>query len=213
MNVVKCENTIDELFDRKTDPSEPLLCQLGDVEIGSDDSRSTLKPSFIDYVSACFSCAALSMSAFISDQNMRIEKTALDVDERYQESFKKWRNRNFRENSDDHPQFNFVLSPQQHRILLDESNTHLILTGQPGTGKILLLLAKCEQMASRKDVDRIFYFYNEKRLLFRKHLNSLVESNCSQELKSKLDVKGLEIFKDISRELGRSIRVIIFRIH
>ncbi|XP_075253758.1 uncharacterized protein LOC142345554 isoform X2 [Convolutriloba macropyga] len=133
LNVVKCDKPIDELFDRKTDPSESVLCKFDDVEIDSDDSRWTLKHSFIDYVSACLACAALSMSAFISDQNMRIEKTALDVNERYQKSFKKWRNKNFGENSDDHPQFNFVLSPQQHRILLDQNITHLILTGQPGT--------------------------------------------------------------------------------
>ncbi|XP_075253760.1 uncharacterized protein LOC142345554 isoform X4 [Convolutriloba macropyga] len=203
LNVVKCDKPIDELFDRKTDPSESVLCKFDDVEIDSDDSRWTLKHSFIDYVSACLACAALSMSAFISDQNMRIEKTALDVNERYQKSFKKWRNKNFGENSDDHPQFNFVLSPQQHRILLDQNITHLILTGQPGTGKTLLLLAKCEQLASRKDIDTIFYFYDEDRRLFRKHLDSLVESNCSQELKSKLIVEGIADFKHISSKINK----------
>ncbi|XP_075261255.1 uncharacterized protein LOC142352974 isoform X3 [Convolutriloba macropyga] len=208
LNVVKCDNTIDELFDKKTDSSESVLCKFDDVEIDPEDSRSTLTHSFIDYVSACLASAALSMSAFISDQNMGIEKTALDVDQRYQESFKVWRNKKFGGKYEDHPQFNFVLSPQQHRILLDESITHLILTGQPGTGKTLLLLAKCEQLASRKDIDRIFYFYDEDRRLFRKHLDSLVESNCSQELKSKLEVKGVEDFKYfnyILRELENSI--------
>ena len=216
LNVVKCDKPIDDLFDRKTDPSESVLCKFYDVEIGSEDSLATLKHTFIDYVSACLASAALSMSAFISDQNMRIEKAALDVDERYQKSFKVWRNKNFGENFDDHPQFNFVLSPQQHRILLDQSISHLILTGQPGTGKTLLLLAKCEQLASRKDFDRIFYFYDKNRRLFRKHLDSLVERSCSQELKSKLIIEGVAEFQSISKkikELEKRKRVIIFNAH
>ena len=214
--VVNCDSTIDELFDKQNDSTESVLCQFDDVEIGLEDSRSTLKHTFIHYLSACFACAALSMSAFISDQNMRIEKTALDVDERYKESLKMWRIEHLGGDSDDHPQFNFVLSPQQHRILLDQNNTHLILTGQPGTGKTLLLLAKCEQLASLKDIHRVFYFYDEDKSLFRKHLDSLVESNCSQELKSKLIVDGVADFKSISRkmqELQKWTRVIIFSDH
>ena len=196
-NVVNCNNTIDKLFDQRTDPSESVPCKSDDVEVGLADSRSTPKPSFIDYVSACFASASLSMPAIMRDQIMEIEKTAKDIDERYQESFKKWRNKNLDGNSDDHPQFNFVLSPQQHRILLDQSNTHLILTGQPGSGKTLLLLAKCEQMARREDVKTIFYLYEKNRNLFRKHLDSLVESNCSKDLKHKLKIEAVNKYQSL----------------
>ena len=208
--VVKCDSTVDELFDKQTDPSGSVLSKSDDVEVSPGDSHSTPKHSFNDYVSACFASATLSMSAFI-------EKTALDVDERYQESFEVWRNKKFEGKSGGHPQFKFVLSPQQHRILLDKSNTHLILTGQPGTGKTLLLLAKCEQMARCEGVGDIFYFYDKNRCLFRKHLDALVERNCSQDLKGKLKVEGVADFKSISSkingELEYSNHVIIFTVH
>ena len=198
-NVVDCDSTIVELFDKQKDSSESVLCKFDDVAISFGDSQSTPKHSFIDYVSACFVSATLSMSAFTSDPKTKI---ALDVDERYQESFKVWRNRNLVGNSDDHPRFHFVLSPQQHQILLDEDNTHLIITGQPGSGKTLLLLAKCEQMASHQDIHRIFYIYNEDRCLFRKHLDTLIESNCSQDLKGKLKVEGHSCFEDLPHQLN-----------
>ena len=86
-----------------------------------------------------------------------------------------------------------ILSPQQHRILDDFGKTHLILTGQPGSGKTTLLLAKCEQLASRQDVEKIYFIYDRTKLLFRKYLNKIVETVHDEANKIKL----IEVTTDV----------------
>ena len=177
------------------------------------DSNLNVKNSFINYVSACFVSASLCLSGVISNQNEATEKTPLDIDERFLASFKSWKEKNVHEAFKYSAQFNLVLSPQQHRILCDQTKRHLIITGHPGCGKTSLLLAKCEQMAWRRDVHSIFYFYGINKYLFRKYLNNFIENNCSQNLKRKLEVKGFKDFESLSNMLrqicGQTAEVII----
>ena len=127
--------------------------------------------SFLNYASALLTISALNSTGQQSN------KKVLDVDERYLNSL----SRTKFSNTDS----NIVLSPQQHQLLSEESKTHLIITGQPGTGKTTLLMAKCQQLAQHNDVHEILFLYGGEKRLFKKYLDRILQHNCSIELKNK----------------------------
>ena len=110
---------------------------------------------------------------------------ALDVTERYHHSFTIWQKK--KRKMDPICQ-NFILSPEQHRILAEEEKTHLVVCGEPGTGKTALLLAKCEQMAQREEIDYVFYAFNQTKTLLINYLNSFMEFQATEVLKQKMKI-------------------------
>ena len=88
---------------------------------------------------------------------------------------------------------NLVLSPQQHRILSERDKTHLLIRGQPGSGKTTLILAKCEQMASSMEFTKIYFLYDKRKLLFQKYLEKIKYS--SNVPKGKIEFTGIYQFQ------------------
>ncbi|XP_075255768.1 uncharacterized protein LOC142348340 isoform X2 [Convolutriloba macropyga] len=130
-------------------------------------------------------------------------RTPMDVDKRYRHSFLKWvknRDKYTAEGIILSDTFKFILSPQQHRILREKDISHLIITGQPGSGKTTLLLAKCEQICSSPDVQKILFLYDGEKILFRNYLDKLVGTNCSEAMRRKLTV--LDIQSASLKEMG-----------
>ena len=108
-----------------------------------------------------FLCSMFSFARLKSIENTN-DKTVLEVDDRYKLSRKKVSQEDNEQKAETSTGIlsysNFVLSPQQHRILSDNSKTHLVITGQPGTGKTTLLLAKAEELARSEEVTKIHFF-------------------------------------------------------
>ena len=138
--------------------------------------------SFLGYLRALLSLASLTAVEDLTSG--RREDTPIDVDERYRKFFSLWR----KKHETDLSSRNFILSPQQHRLLAETQKTHLFITGQPGTGKTALLLAKCEQMALKEDVDSVFIVFNESDSILRRSIDAYIESQASEELRSKKEV-------------------------
>ena len=153
-------------------------------KVGPSSSRN----SYLDYACALLTIASLNYLELTDGD--KINRTPLDVDERYKHSFVKWK-KNKKLNTDGiflNDTFNLILSPQQHRILKEIDKTHLIITGQPGSGKTTLLLAKCEQICSSPDVDKILFLYDRNKILFKDYLDKLVGTNCSEAMRRKFTV-------------------------
>ncbi|XP_063722537.1 uncharacterized protein LOC134848914 isoform X2 [Symsagittifera roscoffensis] len=138
--------------------------------------------SFLGYLRALLSLASLTAVEDLTSG--RREDTPIDVDERYRKFFSLWR----KKHETDLSSRNFILSPQQHRLLAETQKTHLFITGQPGTGKTALLLAKCEQMALKEDVDSVFIVFNESDSILRRSIDAYIETQASEELRSKKEV-------------------------
>ncbi|XP_075257379.1 uncharacterized protein LOC142349588 isoform X3 [Convolutriloba macropyga] len=149
----------------------------------SEESDSQL----LTYVSALISIAGLNNH--LPNQH----ETALDLDRRYLSSLKL--QPEIREN----PNENFVTSPQQYRILSDQSNTHLIITGQPGCGKTSLLLSKCNELASSPDIESIIFLYSHGKELFRKFLDQSIKYSGSSALHSKIQIHGVSAEENLAQ--------------
>ena len=168
-----------------------------------------------------YACSLLTIASLnyleLTDGD-RIDRSPMDVDNRYRKSFVKWL-KNKKVNKEGlflNETFNLILSPQQHRILKEIEKTHLIITGQPGSGKTTLLLEKCEQMSSRGKVDKILFLYDGNKTLFRNYLDKLVGTNCSEAMRRKLTVSDIqsaslgEMRNKGSKEVMTSAEVIFF---
>ena len=136
-----------------------------------------------------FLCSMFSFARLKSIENTN-DKTVLEVDDRYKLSRKKVSQEDNEQKAETSTGIlsysNFVLSPQQHRILSDNSKTHLVITGQPGTGKTTLLLAKAEELARSEEVTKIHFFYDKLKKLYGKFLRKLYLNCCSGETKEKI---------------------------
>ena len=165
--------------------------------------------SFVEYVSACFCSASLTVSRVISEQTGRIKQTPLSIEDRCSASLQKFKSTRIYTNLNLPQHLNFILSPQQYRILSDNSNDHLIITGQPGTGKTTLLVAKCELLAWQDDIIDIHFFYTAKRKLFGKFLEDLIETSCSEHSKRKIFVRGIDDVFDRSKQCRKLNKVLI----
>ena len=69
-------------------------------------------------------------------------------------------------------------------------NSHLILSGEPGTGKSQLLLVNAILMAERDDVDKVVFLIDESKQAFREWLQSEIERHSN--LKKKHKIYGLD---------------------
>ena len=143
-------------------------------------SRESLKTHFFEYSSALFTSSRMNLHSKLSNS----VRTTFHAETHFPHSF--------RESGRSAPDYNFVLSPDQHRILTESSKTHVIVTGQPGTGKTTLLLAKCEQMAQLDEIDSIFFCCYHNRNLFYKNFLTTIEKNGSQRLKHKIAVQAID---------------------
>ena len=164
--VINCETTLNQIFQGSIGASE--------------------KDSFLNYFQSVI-CAA-SLNAVLEQKDANHNNTALDIDRRYIRLFKNWLqiNRNpAKKKLTVGTDFVFVLSPQQHRIL-HEVKSHLIITGEPGSGKTALLLAMCEKIAINKDVNEILFVYDERKTLFEKYLTRMLDKIYNNDRKSKV---------------------------
>ena len=169
--VINCETTLDQIFQGSIAAPE--------------------KDSFLNYFQSVI-CAA-SLNAVLEQKDSSHNNTALDIDRRYIRLFKNWL-QNQQKSSEKKltvgTDFVFVLSPQQHRIL-HEGNSHLLITGEPGSGKTALLLAMCEKIAVNEDVNEILFVYDEAKTLFEKYLTRMLDKIYNNARKSKVTKMGI----------------------
>ena len=167
-----------------------------------NSSSLTENQKIMDYFSSLLSVASLNsiQNADFTENRM----LAFKLEDRFLSSQEKWCQGKKQENKDGTCKYKLfsklILSPQQHGILCDFSKRYLVITGYPGTGKTLLLLAKCEQLASFENIDKIYFAYSKKKVLFRKFLEKTAKNCCSEIMTSKMEYReiiqkqDLEIF-------------------
>ena len=75
-------------------------------------------------------------------------------------------------------QSDLILSPQQKRILVENSR-FMLIAGEPGCGKTSLLLARALEAAMDNEIEKIFYMVPRTKTKLREWLQSFVyRSNC-----------------------------------
>ena len=182
----------------KTGPQLNLVWINENFEIKSADysvenlfqfDKNAAENKFLKYASALISFSALS--AIKLDDTIKRHDTPLDLDRKYMNASKNYTNKN--KSTCDPAANRLILSPQQHGILSDKDKKHLLITGQPGTGKSTLLLAKSEQMALDETVKKIFFLYGRSRRLYGKYIRKCVDKNGSKELKAKLEIADMSL--------------------
>ena len=98
------------------------------------------KNEVVEYINSLFTLASLN-KIFSSEEYFSIETTnSLDIDRRYWNSFAEW-SKMQNKNSTSPIGLQFILSPEQHRIL-SENKRFVGIFGEPGSGKTSLLLAQ-----------------------------------------------------------------------
>ena len=141
--------------------------------LGSEDSKDVF-----DYLSSIFCLSSLN---FIDSKLHTDSQWALDVDERYLDSFRLWRAKNSTVAEEIDSQIKsdletFILSPQQHAILQEkEGMSHVFLYGEPGTGKTYMLLAKCSLLLETKQVEKILLAIPESKTWFREWIQPIID--------------------------------------
>ena len=155
------------------------------------ENSSQTEDKYIDYLSTLLIIA--SLNSVHPQGRGATDSCALDVDQRYRPSFQKWATKDKSANTSQtvNLDFQIVLSPQQHKILSDHEKTHLIITGQPGTGKTSLLLAKCKIMLENDSIEQILFLYDERKTHFRKLLDKFLKTMFHVNLHSKLNIIGI----------------------
>ena len=182
----------------KTGPQLNLVWINENFEIKSADysvenlfqfDKKAAENEFLKYASALISFSALS--AIKLDDTIKRDDTPLDLDRKYMNASKNYTNKN--KDTCDSAANRLILSPQQHGILSNKKKKYLLITGQPGTGKSTLLLAKSEQMALDETVKKIFFLYGRSRRLYGKYIKKCIDKNGSNELKAKLEIADLSL--------------------
>ena len=169
-----------ELIPYDTTPQQTIFENSGKTE-----------DKYIDYLSTLLIIA--SLNSVHTQGREASDSCALVVDQRYRRSFQKWltRDKSTSASQTVNIDFQIVLSPQQHKILSDDYKTHLIITGQPGTGKTSLLLAKCKIMLENDSIEQILFIYDERKTHFRKLLDKFLKAMFHGILYSKLNIIGI----------------------
>ena len=156
-----------------------LFSELSPERISDFGSSKTENESqlFRD-ISALIVLSSLNFMKFWPD-----EKEDRDVDKRYQKSFSIWKSKqdNLTYNGND-----FILSPEQHRILANDKLTRLLISGEPGSGKTSLLLAKCRLLAEHNEVQVIFFVVRKTKKQFLEFLRTMIKDHGSETLRRKL---------------------------
>ena len=136
------------------------------------------------YVSALITLSSLNFIDFWPD-----DLKDRDLDKKYRKSFCNWKSKqdNLTYNGTD-----FILSPEQHRILANDKLAHLLITGEPGSGKTSLLLAKCQMLAEENQVQKILYLVRSTKTWFLKMLHTMIEQHGSELLKQKIEIVAVD---------------------
>ena len=148
----------------------------GSIQDIFNNSLPGVENQLFSYICTLFSFSRLNCIGNLEIES--IDGEALEVDQRFLQPLAKGTERDATFPA-------MILSPQQHRILSDLNKTHLIITGHPGTGKTILLLSKCEQLAADDSVKKIIFIYGEYREQFRKYLERICNSCWSTETRNK----------------------------
>ena len=119
LDVVDSGLKVDELFQQKLDR----------------------KFEIVEYASALFTLASLNKVFDSQEENIKTDsKVSFEIEERYWDSFIEW-NQKRNKCSSSSIGLQFILSPEQHRIL-SENKRFVAIVGEPGSGKTSLLLAQ-----------------------------------------------------------------------
>ena len=164
------------------------------TNLESNDSKFSKTTSFSDL----FSSKSSSQSELFREISVLITLSSLnaikcspnwlsnrDVDERYRKSFTNWKPK---QNNLTYTGQDFILSPEQHRVLSNADLSFLLISVEPGSGKTSLLLAKCQMLAEDDDVKIIFYLVNQRKVLFLDFLKRIIDKNGSDLLKKKISI-------------------------
>ena len=142
----------------------------------SADGMAT-KQQFVTYVSSLLSTASLN---YFKD---------LDHNQRAPVSIREWKELQIAR------KFDLNLNRQQREILSEKANTHLIITGESRADKTTLLLAKCEQFAKERNVEKILLFYDHSGKVLRRYLEDIRKTKSILLLTgTKFEVKRIEDF-------------------
>ena len=186
----------------KRRPSSDLLgCHSNSTNwtnLESNDSRLSKTNSFSDLFTSKSSSqseifreisALITLSSLNAIELSQDKLSNRDVDERYRKSFKNWKPK---QNNLTYTGLDFILSPEQHRILSNADLSYLLISGEPGSGKTSLLLAKCQMLAEDDSVKIIYYLVNQRKVLFLDFLKRIIDKNGSDLLKKKLIIIAVE---------------------
>ena len=156
-------------------------CTSNDTASSSESTRQLLE---FQYVSALITLSSLNFIDFWPD-----DPKDRDLDKKYRKTFCNWKSKqdNLTYNGTD-----FILSPEQHRILANDKLAHLLITGEPGSGKTSLLLAKCQMLAEENQVQKILYLVRSTKTSFLKMLHTMIKQHGSELLKQKIEIVAVD---------------------
>ena len=139
--------------------------------------------------------AALLALSFFVNKKLEIEEFAklpLTTDEKFLDDQQKFIGKEPESQFLFLQQLNITLSPQQHRILTQNKKL-LLLVGEPGAGKTVLLLAKAFVAATDPSIESIFYYAPSVKTALKEDVHKFVQYPEYEELFS-------EKFKYLSDE-------------
>ena len=131
--------------------------------------------------------AALLALSFFVNEKLEIEefaKSPLTTDEKFLDDQQKFIKKESESQFLFLKQLNITLSPQQHRILTQNKKL-LLLVGEPGAGKTVLLLAKAFVAAKDPSVESIFYYAPSVKTALKEDVLKFVQYPEHEELFSK----------------------------
>ena len=147
-------------------------------------SKSSSQSEIFREISALITLSSLNAIELSQDK-----LSNRDVDERYRKSFKNWKPK---QSNLTYTGQDFILSPEQHRILSNADLSFLLISGEPGSGKTSLLLAKCQMLAEDDDVKIIYFLVNHRKVSFLDFLKRIIDKNGSDLLKNKMIIIAVE---------------------